>query len=68
VDERVARKGQQRCYADVLYDDQPCGAKADYVVLLDHSTMPHYLCDAHMARRLRDWPDSVIWMRNLRPE
>ena len=38
---------------------------ARYVALLDHSAMPHYLCGEHMAQRLRDWPDSIVWMREL---
>jgi hypothetical protein len=55
----------QRCYADVLYDDEVCTMTARYVALLDHSAMPHYLCGEHMAQRLRDWPDSIVWMREL---
>jgi hypothetical protein len=55
-----------RCYADVLHEGEHCRAPAAYVALLAHSAMPHYLCGEHLAEQLRDWPDSVIWMRDLR--
>lgn len=66
MDERVVRRGQQRCYQDVLYEGEHCSAPAEYVALLDHSAMPYYLCGLHLAEQRRDWPDSIVWMRELR--
>jgi len=49
----------------MLYEGECCSAQAEYVALLAHSAMPHYLCGLHLAQQLRDWPDSIVWMRNL---